>query len=117
MASWLYRGLRRGIVTTRYPRGAPDPWTSTLPTPPAFRSSRLTDHLARRLAAECPAGALSVEGDRLVIDLGRCTGCGRCVEVGGGAVSASGEFELATADRTSLIKRVAIGAGDGDVTG
>ena len=108
MAFWFYRGLRRGIVTTRYPRGRPDAWTVDLPTPPAFHSTRLTDGLARRLADACPAGALVVEGEELVVDLGRCTGCGRCAELGGDAVSSSGEFQLATVERTRLIKRVPI---------
>lgn len=108
MAFWFYRGLRRGIVTTRYPRGRPDAWTADLPTPPAFHSSRLTDGLARRLAEACPAHALVVEDDELVVDLGRCTGCGRCAELDGDAVAPSGEFQLATAERTRLIKRVPI---------
>jgi len=110
MAIWFYRGLRRGVATTRYPR-AIDPWTRDLLTPPAFHSERLTVALADRLAGGCPAGAIRRDGLELVVDLGRCTGCGACEEIGGDTVAASGEFLLATGERSALIKRVPI-AGD-----
>ena len=108
MAFWFYRGLRRGVATTRYPKTI-DPWARSLPSPPAFHSARLTSELADQLARECTARALARDDRELVIDLGRCTGCGRCIEFGGGAVQPSGEFLLASADRSALIKRVPIG--------
>ncbi len=108
MALWFYRGLRKGVVTTRYPKEV-DPWTKTLPTPPAFHSLRLTSGLADLLAQECPAGAIRRDGPEMVVDLGRCTACGRCLQLGGDAVQPSGEFLLATGSRLSLLKRVAIG--------
>ena len=101
MAFWFYRGLRRGIATTRYPKTV-DAWARALPSPPAFHSARLTVELVDRLIDECPGGALSREQRELLVDLGRCTGCGRCIEIGGGAVQPSGEFELATSDRAAL---------------
>jgi formate hydrogenlyase subunit 6/NADH:ubiquinone oxidoreductase subunit I len=107
---WFLRGLRKGVVTTSYPKQR-DAWAAQLPTPPAFRSSLLTVELAERLAACCSSGALRREGSDLVLDLGACTACGRCVEVGGEAVVASGEFELATRDRGALVKRIPIGGG------
>jgi hypothetical protein len=79
MAFWFYRGLRRGIATTRYPNTV-DGWARALPSPPAFHSARLTVQLVDRLIVECP----------------------------GGAVQPSGEFELATSDRSALVKRVPI---------
>ncbi|MGH2873010.1 MAG: hypothetical protein ACRDL5_11190 [Solirubrobacteraceae bacterium] len=111
MALWFYRGLRRGIATTRYPRSL-EPWAQRLPSPPAFHSARLTTVLADRLVAACPALALSRDDCELVIDLGRCTGCGRCVALGQGAAEPSGEFLLATAVRKALIKRVPIRGDD-----
>ncbi len=108
MAFWFYRGLRRGIVTTRYPRGRPDAWTSDLPTAPAFHSTRLTYGLVRRLIAVCPTGAITSDDSHLVIDLGRCTGCRRCTELDRDAAAPSGESLLAAPDRKSLIKRVRI---------
>jgi ferredoxin-like protein FixX len=113
VALWFFRGLRRGVVTTRYPRGNVDAWTRDLPTPPAFHSAQLTRALADSLVEACPARALAVEGRELIVDVGRCTGCGRCAELGGDAVAPSGEFQLATADRATLIKRVAIAGGEG----
>ena len=107
---WFLRGLRRGIVTTRYPAGPLDAWTQTLPSAPAFRSTALTGALADRLQAACPSGALRRERDRLAVDLGACTGCGRCAAVGGDAVGDSGELLLATQQREDLIKHVPIAA-------
>jgi flavoprotein len=108
---WFLRGLRRGVVTTRYPTRV-DPWAAQLPTPPAFRSELLTVELAERLAAACPSGALRRDGTDLVLDLGGCSACGRCREVGGEVVVATGEFELATRERAALIKRIPIGVGE-----
>jgi hypothetical protein len=107
MAFWFYRGVRKGIATTRYPKTL-DPWARGLPGAPAFHSSRLTVAIVDRLTRDCPAGALAREDHELVVDLGRCTGCGRCLELGHGAVRSSGEFLLATSDRRALIKRVPI---------
>lgn len=107
MAFWFYRGLRRGVVTTRYPKVV-DAWTADLPSPPRFAAERLTREVADRLTEVCPAGALSRQAGELVMDLGRCTGCGRCLEVARDVATPSGWFLLATADREALIKRIPI---------
>jgi len=107
MAFWFYRGLRRGIATTRYPNRI-DAWARDLPSAPAFHSAGLTLELVDRLAEACPAGALAREDHELVVDLGRCTACGRCLEAGQGVVRPSGEFLLASTDRMALVKRVPI---------
>jgi hypothetical protein len=107
MAFWFYRGVRKGIATTRYPKTV-DPWARDLPSAPAFHAARLTIPLVDRLARECPTGAITREDHELVVDLGRCNGCERCLELGDGAVRSSGEFLLATSDRAALIKRVPI---------
>ena len=110
---WFLRGLRRGVVTTRYPARL-DAWAPLLPSPPAFRSDRLTADVVERLLDACPDRALSRDIDVLVLDLGACTACGRCAEVGGEAVVPSGAALLATGDRGALRKRVPIrGGGDG----
>jgi len=107
---WFLRGLRRGIVTTRYPAGTRDRWTDALPSAPAFRAAALTAALADRLEAACPSGAIRRRPNLLSVDLGACTGCGRCIDVGGGAVVESGEFLLAARRREDLIKQVPIDA-------
>jgi hypothetical protein len=104
---WFFRGLRKGVVTTRYP-AVVDAWARGLPSPPVFRSELLTEARADELVAVCPSGALGRDEDALVLDLGACTGCGRCY---GDVARPSGEFELATADRSRLRKRIPIGGG------
>ena len=104
MTLWFIRGIRRGVVTTRYP-ARPDASARFLPTPPAFRPEALTRETGR-LAAACPSGALRFDGTVLVYDLGRCTACGRCETEAPAAVRSSGEFELAATGRSELIKRI-----------
>jgi hypothetical protein len=105
LPQWFVRGLRRGVVTTRYPARA-DAWASTLPTPPAFRPAELTSVIADRLVQSCPSRALARAGDVLLFDAGACTACGQCRESEPRAVTTSGEFELATTDRSALVKRI-----------
>ena len=105
MTLWFIRGIRRGVVTTRYP-ARPDTSARFLPTPPAFKVSALTRETADRLAATCPSGALRIDGSELVYDVGRCTACGRCAAEAPAVVQSSGEFELAATGRSELIKRI-----------
>jgi ferredoxin len=107
MPLWFIRGLRRGVVTTRYP-ARPDASAAWLPTPPAFRPGQLTRAIADRMVAACPGPALSRQDDVLVFDVGACTACGRCAEVAPDAVTSSGVFELATTARSALIKKIPI---------
>jgi len=110
MASWFYRGLRRGIVTTRYPKVL-DAWATALPSPPAFHSERLTDVLVDHIINACASGALSRDEGELIVDLGKCTGCGRCIDIAGDAAEPSGEPLLASVARQTLIKTVPIRGG------
>jgi len=105
MTLWFLRGLRRGVVTTRYP-ARPDDSAADLPTPPVFRAEDLDQALADRLVAVCPSHALRRDADALVFDVGACTACGRCQEAAPGAVTSSGEFELAATSRGHLVKRI-----------
>lgn len=112
MASWFLRGLRRGVVTTRYP-AREEPSTRLLPTPPVFRSDLLTEALVRDLVTACPSGALAHHGDVMRYDVGSCTTCGRCLRVAGAAARPSGTVELAATARDQLIKHVQIGGEPG----
>jgi hypothetical protein len=107
MPLWFARGLRRGVVTTRYP-ARPDESAAFLPTPPAFRPGQLTREAADRLVTVCPSSALSGRDDVLVFDVGACTACGKCAEAVPDAVASSGEWELATTARSALIKTIPI---------
>jgi formate hydrogenlyase subunit 6/NADH:ubiquinone oxidoreductase subunit I len=105
MALWFIRGLRRGVVTTHYPT-RPDASARNLPTPPAFRPQCLDRGVADRLCRVCPSRALRRDGDVLIFDVGACTACGLCQEAAPEAVTSSGEFELAAANRAHLVKRI-----------
>jgi len=105
---WFARGLRRGVVTTRYP-ARPDGSAAALPTPPAFRPGQLTDEVADRIVEVCPSAALARRGEILIFDAGACTACGRCAEAAPDAVTSSREFELATTARSALMKKIPIG--------
>jgi len=105
MPLWFIRGLRRGVVTTRYP-ARPDPSASAVPTPPAFRPEAITSGVGDGMVAICPSRALARDGDTLIFDAGACTACGRCREHAPAAVTASGEFELAATERSGLVKRI-----------
>jgi formate hydrogenlyase subunit 6/NADH:ubiquinone oxidoreductase subunit I len=107
---WFARGLRRGVVTTRYP-ARPDSSAASLPTPPSFRPDQLTREAADLMVAVCPSSALERRDDTLVFDAGACTACGRCAEAAPGAVGSSGVFELATTARSALIKEIPIRGG------
>jgi hypothetical protein len=105
MPQWFVRGLRRGVVTTRYP-AQPDPLAAMLPTPPSFRPGALTRQVADDLVQICPSRAFARAADALIFDAGACTACGHCRERAPEAVTMSGEFELAATDRAALIKRI-----------
>jgi formate hydrogenlyase subunit 6/NADH:ubiquinone oxidoreductase subunit I len=109
---WFARGLRRGVVTTRYP-ARPDESAASLPTPPAFRPRQLTRQAADRMVAACPGPALTRRGQTLVFDVGACTACGRCAQAAPDAVTASEVFELAATARPALIKEIPIRGDEG----
>ncbi|WP_236795259.1 NADH:ubiquinone oxidoreductase [Amycolatopsis sp. GM8] len=74
---WIFRGLRDGVLTTRYPR-RPDPYADdgveslARPLPGAEWEPGL-DGL-------CPTGAITGDADSMVrLDQGGCVGCGACV--------------------------------------
>lgn len=75
---WVSRGLREGIVTTRYPSrldGYGERWRGAVAVvPPAVP----TDNTG--VAGLCPSGAIAEVGAEISLDRGRCILCGRCVE-------------------------------------
>jgi Ni,Fe-hydrogenase III small subunit/ferredoxin len=79
---WVLRGLRDGVVTTRWPR-RPDVYADSFRGPATvLAGAAVPDAGASFDQAEveglCPAGAIEVIG-RLRVDQGRCVLCGRCV--------------------------------------
>jgi len=81
---WALRGLRNGVLTTRWP-DRPDDYAAAargqatvLSQPGPGRGQ--ADGPAADLAGLCPTGAISRDPDGLVrIDRGGCISCGRCV--------------------------------------
>lgn len=73
---WVFRGLRNGVLTTRYPR-RPDAYAEHR----VQSVARLTDDAAWEagLDALCPTGAIRERHGRVRLDQGRCIGCGACV--------------------------------------
>ena len=78
MSPWVLRGLRDGVVTTRWP-AREDPYASAWRGPATVVSSAAAAG-ADGLSTLCPTGAISAQpaaGVRL--DQGKCILCGRCV--------------------------------------
>ncbi len=79
---WVLRGLRDGVVTTRWPARA-DPYAAAGRGPATVLDPRPAD-ADERLDRLCPTGAISrARGDAtnavVLLDQGRCVQCGRCV--------------------------------------
>jgi Ni,Fe-hydrogenase III small subunit/ferredoxin len=86
MSIWVLRGLRDGVVTTRWP-ARPDPYAHAWrgPARPLEQGERLTD-----IADLCPTSAITVTDGTVQVDQGRCILCGRCVAERPGVFAWSG---------------------------
>jgi Ni,Fe-hydrogenase III small subunit/ferredoxin len=78
---WILRGLRDGVVTTRWP-ARPDPYATGVRGPATVVDSRPAD--AGELGELCPTGAIGRADDPAAnpsvrLDQGKCVQCGRCV--------------------------------------
>jgi len=115
--AWLLRGLRTGVVTTRYPQ-RPDS------LPPGFRGQPLLDPARCWAATGCAAcaeaclpGAIRLEEApvdpsrlRFTLDYGSCIMCGLCVAAcPNHAMVMTPEFELAVRQPHDLIYAVDLG--------
>jgi Ni,Fe-hydrogenase III small subunit/ferredoxin len=99
---WVPRGLREGIVTTRYPRRS-DGYG------PAFRGTVVVDGGHRgdpalgTVAEACPTGAISVERGQARLDRGRCILCGRCAQLLPDVFRFDPTFESSVVGRDQLV--------------
>jgi Ni,Fe-hydrogenase III small subunit/ferredoxin len=78
---WVLRGLRDGIVTTRWPRRSDeyaDSWRGPVTVSSDAATSAAVVAEGGELEWLCPTGAIEVING-LRIDQGRCVLCGRCV--------------------------------------
>lgn len=73
---WVFRGLRDGILTTRYPR-RPDPYAQD----GVHALARPADDAVWEPGLDelCPTGAIREAHGRVRLDQGRCIGCGACI--------------------------------------
>ena len=98
---WIPRGLRDGIVTSRYPRER-DGYS------PAFQGAIEVIPERSRSASDvvvgaCPTQAISVDRERTVVDRGKCILCGRCVNLEPQSFRFVPDFETSKLGRADLV--------------
>jgi Ni,Fe-hydrogenase III small subunit/formate hydrogenlyase subunit 6/NADH:ubiquinone oxidoreductase subunit I len=100
MLEWIFRGLRKGRVTTRYPNARE-------PSPDGYRGrvDVLNDTTAdASLTDVCATGAITVDPrGRIALDRGRCILCGDCVRHAPDRFSFSPGYETASRSRERLV--------------
>jgi Ni,Fe-hydrogenase III small subunit/ferredoxin-like protein FixX len=100
MLEWVLRGLRRGRVTTGYPRHDEEPFLG-------FRGRvevLATDGAEPRLADICPTGAIGVDSrGRVVLDRAGCILCGACVHAEPERFAFRPTYETAARTRAGLV--------------
>lgn len=100
MLEWIYRGLSKRRVTTRYPR-RPEP------APPGFHG--LIDVapdavVSAQIASVCPTGAIGTdELGQVALDRGSCILCGECVRAAPEIFSFVARHETAARSARGLI--------------
>ncbi len=106
---WVTRGLREGVVTTRYPR-RPDGYgegfraaVAVVGQPPSGGSAGL--------AELCPTGAIAA-GAKVSVDRGRCILCGRCVAARPEIFAFEASIETSRLHRNLLVTPPEEGAGE-----
>ncbi|MGH9064016.1 MAG: NADH:ubiquinone oxidoreductase [Acidimicrobiales bacterium] len=103
--TWVARGLREGIVTTRYPRrpdGYGPGWrgaVSVVDTPGGPGQPGEGADVPRL----CPTGAITEPDGRLRVDRGRCIVCGRCVAARPDLFLFDSSPEVASLSRQALV--------------
>src|SRR5262245_48134165 len=102
MLNVLYARLQQGHRTIPYPAQEPA-LPKRLRGLPVIDSGKCPDG-CRECVAACPTSAISHDGARLALDLGRCLFCTDCVEAcPEGAIAYSQEYRLATRNREDLV--------------
>ena len=100
MLEWIYRGLSKRRVTTRYPRH-PEP------APTGFRGRvdvAADGGVNPGIAEVCPTAAIKVdEQGRVALDRGRCIMCGECVRAAPDIFTFRSTYETAERSATALI--------------
>lgn len=103
MTGWIWRGLRRGIVTTGYPRRS-----DAMPSGYRGRVRALDapQDDQRRGAAACPTRAIDPGDSRAVVDRRRCIQCGQCARVAPDAFAMDNAFAIAQIADAAQVRAV-----------
>jgi Ni,Fe-hydrogenase III small subunit/formate hydrogenlyase subunit 6/NADH:ubiquinone oxidoreductase subunit I len=100
MLEWIYRGLSKRRITTRYPRHAES-------APRGFHGRvdvLSTDPVGPAITEVCPTGAITVNTDgRVALDRGRCILCGECVRAAPEVFSFRAGYETAERSASDLV--------------
>ncbi len=100
---WIPRGLREGIVTSRYPRRA-DGYEWGFRGAVVVHPSPEEDRRIAWAAEACPTDAISVAAPGAPrLDRGRCILCGRCAELCPEVFRFAPDFETSTPRREALV--------------
>jgi Ni,Fe-hydrogenase III small subunit len=76
MSFWFWHGLKKGVRTTRYPRGRESAWGVSPGRPVTTEFGSSED--ASRAAANCPVDAIIARDSSACVELERCICCQRC---------------------------------------
>jgi Ni,Fe-hydrogenase III small subunit/ferredoxin-like protein FixX len=76
MSFWFWHGLRKGIQSTSYPKGA-ETAPGISPGRPIDTEFNATER-AQLAVAICPVDAIRADGRTAIVDQGRCIHCQRC---------------------------------------
>ena len=99
---WIPRGLRDGIVTSRYPRRA-DGYGNGFSGTLVVRSPGTTSPEVVAAADGCPTGAITRPDGRVRLDRGRCILCGRCAIASPEVFRFDSSVEVSAPDRQTLL--------------
>lgn len=98
---WVTRGLRNGVLTTRYP-ARPDRYSENWRGGVAVKQGSTST--AAEVAEICPTDAIVPGvGGAPALDRGRCVLCGRCVEERPDLFTFDSSFEVASLARPALV--------------
>jgi Ni,Fe-hydrogenase III small subunit/ferredoxin len=97
---WITRGLRDGILTTRYPRRSDGYGSDHRASVTVTDGAQPGDADIERL---CPTGAITATAGRVRLDQGRCILCGRCVAARPDIFAFDSHIEVAALRREGLV--------------
>jgi Ni,Fe-hydrogenase III small subunit/ferredoxin len=105
---WATRGLRDGIVTSRYPKkpdGYGANWRGAVTVEVNSGASPAVGALPtfQEVASSCPTAAITVEDDVPALDRAGCVLCGRCVGLRGDVFKFDSTFDISAFNRRTLV--------------